>query len=121
VAKLDSGEIDPADVPIEYVIRPGGQQLFLNTRSAIALLRARIPVKYWRLKNGTDDQVSQTRATDNLRNNGLDESGFRDVPQSSGYTNRWLGDTEPRGMRSTSHRRATMANRSPTCLRRRRL
>jgi RHS repeat-associated protein len=73
VKGLRSGEISMAQVPVRYILRKG-VKLIVNTRSSLALIRARIPEDQWNLiqvqtlENGDDIAVR-------LAANGLDESG----------------------------------------------
>ncbi len=73
VKSLRSGEISVAQVPVKYILRRG-VRLIVNTRSSLALIRARIPESEWNLievqvlDNGDDIAVRLAR-------NGLDENG----------------------------------------------
>jgi hypothetical protein len=71
---LKSGELSPADVPIEYLIRDGNT-LILNTRSAVALEMAGIPRSRWNAVNMTGNMGAELRLTDQLENNGLTSEG----------------------------------------------
>jgi RHS repeat-associated protein len=59
-AALRSGEINAADVPVQYIIR-GGNKLILNTRSAQALEQAGIPRSQWNSVNMTGDAAAEAR------------------------------------------------------------
>ena len=73
VKGLRSGEISVAQVPVRYVLRRG-VRLIVNTRSSLALIRARVPESQWNLikvqtlENGDDIALRLAR-------NGLDENG----------------------------------------------
>jgi hypothetical protein len=71
---IESGELSPASVPINIVIRDGNA-LILNTRSAQALIRAGIPRGDWAVVNRTGDDFFEALLDGQLARNGLDSVG----------------------------------------------
>ncbi|MDJ1180223.1 S8 family serine peptidase [Roseofilum sp. BLCC_M91] len=70
VSELDTGKIQPKDLPIEY-IRKEGRTLILNTRSSAALEKAGIPREQWNVVNKINDPNAQIRLNDQLKRNSL--------------------------------------------------
>jgi len=75
---LRDGDMSPADVPIQYIIRDGNV-LVLNTRSAQALTQAGIPPSQWNMVNMTGDVAAEARLTKQLEGNGLTSEGTSEV------------------------------------------
>lgn len=73
--RLLSGEFQPSDVPIHYVISETGQPLIVNTRSAQALIRAGIPRSRWATEDKTGDIIVESRVRDQLTYNKLGPDG----------------------------------------------
>ena len=71
---LRSGELKPADVPIEYIVKDGNT-LMLNTRSAQALEQAGIPRSQWNAVNVTGDAAAEARLAGQLQRNNLTSAG----------------------------------------------
>lgn len=57
--------------------------LIVNTRSAVALIRAGIPISKWNIKNMTGDPATEARLQEQLNNNGLDDTGTPEVVPKS--------------------------------------
>ena len=70
--KLRAGAILPADVPVRYVT-VGGNNLIVNTRSSLALMRACIPQGLWTLIDATATDAAAIEAR--LLRNGLTTEG----------------------------------------------
>jgi RHS repeat-associated protein len=71
-AKLQTGATSPADVPVRFV-SIGGNNLIVNTRSSLALTRARIPQSSWTLIDATATDAAHIEAR--LLRNGLTAEG----------------------------------------------
>ncbi|WP_428633992.1 hemagglutinin repeat-containing protein [Sedimenticola sp.] len=82
-AALESGNLKPSDVPIDYITR-NGNTLILNTRSSQALTQAGIPRSQWNAVNRTGDAAFEARLTGQLQRNNLTEAGISTVRQSGG-------------------------------------
>jgi filamentous hemagglutinin len=67
-ADLRAGVIAPSQVPVRYVLN-GGNNLIVNTRSSLALMRAGIPQSQWNLINTTATDLAPIQAR--LLSNGL--------------------------------------------------
>jgi hypothetical protein len=76
---LKSGEMTPADVPIDLIVRDG-QPLILDTRSAQALQRAGLPRSQWVVVDRTGQAEYEARLTFQLARNGLTSAGFDENP-----------------------------------------
>jgi RHS repeat-associated protein len=72
---LRTGAIQPDAIPVRYVVRPNGTPLIVDTRSSLALTRARIPQGQWRLINASPDVELQQHITNRLNENGLSDEG----------------------------------------------
>jgi RHS repeat-associated protein len=70
--ELQAGLLSPSDVPVEYVTIEGNN-LIVNTRSAVALMRAKVPQTAWRLIDATADEFGNIRSR--LLKNGLPSEG----------------------------------------------
>ena len=81
-AAIRSGALNPADVPIQYIIRDGNT-LILNTRSAQALEQAGIPRPRWNAVNMTGNAEAELRLTRQLNNSGLTSQGISTVTQGN--------------------------------------
>jgi RHS repeat-associated protein len=73
-AALRSGDLKPADVPIQYVVKDGNT-LILNTPSAQALEQAGIPRSQWNSVNVTGDAAAEARLSGQLQRNNLTSAG----------------------------------------------
>ena len=71
---IKNGIIDPADIPINYIVRDG-YALILNTRTAQALTQAGIPLSQWNAINQTGNAMFESMLTAQLARNGLTSSG----------------------------------------------
>lgn len=71
---LRAGDLKPADVPIDYIVRDG-TILILNTRSAQALDRAGVPRSAWTATDRTGQAAYEARLSGQLRQNDLSNSG----------------------------------------------
>ena len=81
---LQSGQLRPVDVPIQYIVRDGNT-LILNTRSAQALERAGIPRSQWNAVNLTGDVRAEERLTRQLQRNGLTIQGTPTVTSNGDH------------------------------------
>jgi len=81
---LEKGLITPSDVPIDYIIRDGNV-LILNTRSAHALLKARIPRNLWNAVNRTSVVLFESMLDGQLKNNGLTSTGTPTAKMTGGH------------------------------------
>ena len=61
-AALQSGTLNPADVPIQYIVQDGNT-LILNTRSAQALEQAGIPRAQWNAVDMTGEHYTPNIST----------------------------------------------------------
>ena len=77
-AALRSGEIKPADVPVQYIVKDGNT-LMLNTRSAQALEQAGIARSQWNAVNMTGDAAAEARLAGQLQRNNLTSAGTSTV------------------------------------------
>ncbi|HEX4334487.1 MAG TPA: toxin TcdB middle/N-terminal domain-containing protein [Polyangiaceae bacterium] len=71
-AELRAGEITAGDVPLKYVTI-GGNNLIVNTRSSLSLMRAGIPQSEWTLTNSTATDAASIEQR--LLRNGLGSEG----------------------------------------------
>jgi hypothetical protein len=74
VEDLRNGILKPSDLPVE-VVAGDGVLLIVNTRSALALTRARIPTSQWTLINKTNDPKVLQKIAERLANNQLTAKG----------------------------------------------
>lgn len=77
-AAIRAGVVKVQDIPVEYVVRPNGNVLIHNTRTAEALRRAGIPRSHWNAVDCSDDAEVVKRVHGQLDRNNLDDNG---VPQ----------------------------------------
>ena len=73
------GSVNPSEVPVMFVTRVvDGKKvrLILNTRSSLALKRARVPESNWNLIDKSADAGMQRDITVRLKDNGLTEDGI---------------------------------------------
>jgi RHS repeat-associated protein len=80
-SQLRSGALSPEDVTVGVVVL-NGNPLVVNTRSAIALQRAGIPMSEWNLIDQSGDTGAIQRVAAQLQNNGLSSDGFQN-PRST--------------------------------------
>ena len=66
----------PSDIPVNYIVRPGGNTLILNTRTAQALEQAGIPRSQWNVVNQTGDPLFERLLAEQLQRNNLTNSGI---------------------------------------------
>jgi hypothetical protein len=71
---LRSGELSPADVRVEFIVR-GGNRLIVNTRSSLALRQGGIPEAQWNLINKSGHLRTEWDITDRLLRNNLPNAG----------------------------------------------
>jgi RHS repeat-associated protein len=70
VAKaLQTGVLDPSDVPVEFVKQADGTVTLLNTRSSVALTISGVPTPLWKLVDATDSLGANLRLAGQLANN----------------------------------------------------
>jgi RHS repeat-associated protein len=69
VAKaLQTGVLDPSDLPVEFVMKDG-VPILLNTRSSVALTISGVPRPLWKLVDATADFGANLRLAGQLANN----------------------------------------------------
>jgi hypothetical protein len=76
VAAIQAGHINPSKIPVNYIVRPGGRTLILNTRTSQALERAGIPRWQWNAQNVTGNDFFEKSLSIQLRNNNLTNRGI---------------------------------------------
>ncbi len=85
VAAIRAGDVDPAEIVVDYVVLDG-HQLILNTRTSTALRRAGVPQGHWMGRNRTglvafvdtrtgDEVLYDDLARGQLKRNGLPAEG----------------------------------------------
>ena len=74
VAAIKSGSVRPDAIPVNYIIR-NGKPVILNTRTSVALEKAGIPRSQWKAQNVTGNDFFEGLLNDQLKFNGLGESG----------------------------------------------
>jgi hypothetical protein len=91
-AAIKDGAIKPSQLPLDYVVRPDGTKLILNTRTSVALDRAGIPKSEWHGTNQTGQLVPDPPpgvktfddlAKQQLQRNKLPPTGSPDVPNGN--------------------------------------
>ena len=80
---LRAGDLDPAEVPVGYIVRDG-KALILNTRSAQALEAAAIPRSSWNGVDHTGNEFFERLLDGQLRRNGLLNDGIETVRRTGG-------------------------------------
>ena len=75
VAAIRAGHIRPSDIPVNYIVRPGGNTLLLNTRTSQALERAGIPRSQWNAVNATGNPDFERLLSMQLQRNNLTNRG----------------------------------------------
>jgi hypothetical protein len=81
---ITSGKVSVSSIEI-HTGTVNGQEYIMNTRSAVALQRAGVPVEDWKIVNKNKDDEAMGRLRDQLQNNGIDPgSSFRNPTQSDG-------------------------------------
>ena len=83
VGALKNGNINPSQVPIDYVVRDGNT-LILNTRSSQALAQAGIQRSGWNAVNRTGQELYEDLLTGQLKRNNLTSEGIPTVRPSGG-------------------------------------
>jgi hypothetical protein len=73
-AAVRSGAVKASDLPIDLISR-GGNQLIMNTRSSLALLRGGISPADWVTNDVTGDPFFEQVLNQRLANNGLTDAG----------------------------------------------
>lgn len=73
-AALRSGQLKPADMPIQYIVKEGNT-LILNTRSAQALEQAGVPRSQWNAVNVSGDAAAEARLAGQFQRNNLTSQG----------------------------------------------
>ena len=80
---LQTGVLDPSDVPVEFVQGADGTPTLLNTRSSVALTISGVPTPLWKLVDATSDLGANLRLAGQLANNaGAPASSVVLVPSS---------------------------------------
>jgi RHS repeat-associated protein len=74
VEDLRSGAVKPSSVPVRFVTI-NGSRLIVNTRSALALIRAGIPTSDWNLVDMTSNKALVSKIQQRLVSNGLTSAG----------------------------------------------
>ncbi len=72
---IRQGVVKVQDIPVEYVVRPNGNVLIHNTRTAEALTRASIPRANWNAVDCSDVAEVVTRVEEQLQRNNFDDHG----------------------------------------------
>jgi RHS repeat-associated protein len=75
VGAIRAGHINPSDIPVNYIVRPGGNTLILNTRTAQALEQAGIPRSQWNAVNQTGNADFERLLSGQLQRNNLTNTG----------------------------------------------
>jgi hypothetical protein len=73
--ELRSGAISPKDIPVRVVDGADGVKLIVNTRSSLALIRARIPTSSWNIIDLSANQSLRNEIGQRLLNNRLTNVG----------------------------------------------
>jgi hypothetical protein len=76
VAAIRAGHINPADIPVNYIDRPGGNTLSLNTRTGQALEQAGIPRSQWNAQPQTGSELFERLLSEQLQRNNLTNRGI---------------------------------------------
>jgi hypothetical protein len=76
VAAIRAGHISPSQIEVNYIVRPGGRTLILNTRTGQALEQAGIPRSQWNAINRTGDPLYERLLSEQLQRNNLTNSGI---------------------------------------------
>ncbi len=83
VSAINSGKINVADLPVEYIVRDGNT-LILNTRTSQALTQAGIPRSQWNVIDRTGNSLFEELLTGQLTRNKLSSEGISTVRPSGG-------------------------------------
>jgi len=83
VNAINSGKVNVADLPVEYIVRDGNT-LILNTRTSQALTQAGIPISQWNAIDRTGDDLFEELLTGQLSRNKLTSEGISTVRPSGG-------------------------------------
>ena len=83
VNAINSGKVNVADLPVEYIVRDGNT-LILNTRTSQALTQAGIPRSQWNAIDRTGDTLFEELLTGQLSRNKLTSEGISTVRPSGG-------------------------------------
>lgn len=83
VNAINSGKVNVADLPVEYIVRDGNT-LILNTRASQALTQAGIPRSQWNAIDRTGDALFEELLTGQLSRNKLTSEGISTVRPSGG-------------------------------------
>jgi hypothetical protein len=75
VAAIREGLVNPSQIEVNYIVRPGGNTLILNTRTGQALEQAGIPRSQWNAVNRTGDALQERLLSGQLQRNNLTNSG----------------------------------------------
>ena len=88
---LRSGAVKPSELPIDLISR-GDNQLIMNTRSSLALLRGGVSPADWVTNDVTGDPFLEQVLTERLANNGLTDAGTEVLRiTGAGRWASWLG------------------------------
>ncbi len=83
VNAINSGKVNVADLPVEYIVRDGNT-LILNTRTSQALTQAGISRSQWNAIDKTGDALFEELLTGQLSGNKLTLEGISTVRPSGG-------------------------------------
>lgn len=83
VNAINSGKVNVADLPVEYIVRDGNT-LILNTRTSQALTQAGIPRSQWNAIDRTGEALFEELLTGQLSRNKLTSEGISTVRPSGG-------------------------------------
>lgn len=76
VGAIRAGHINPSQIEVNYIVRPGGRTLILNTRTGQALEQAGIPRSQWNSINRTGDPLYERLLSEQLQRNNLTNNGI---------------------------------------------
>jgi len=83
VNAINSGKVNVADLPVEYIVRDGNT-LILNTRTSQALTQAGIPRSQWNVIDRTGIELYEEMLSGQLSRNKLTSEGISTVRPSGG-------------------------------------
>lgn len=83
VSAINSGKVNVADLPVEYIVRDGNI-LILNTRTSQALTQAGIPRSQWKAIDRTGEALFEELLDGQLFRNKLTSEGTSTVRPSGG-------------------------------------
>ena len=83
VNAINSGKVNVADLPVEYIVRDGNT-LILNTRTSQVLTQAGISRSQWNAIDRTGEALFEELLTEQLSRNKLTAEGISTVRSSGG-------------------------------------